>query len=502
MKKILMTALALIMAFSSLTGCKKAEEDTANGEVVLKWIMPGPGEQQDSQKVWDEFNKLLKTYEGMENVTVDIEVIPAADYKQKFMLMQTSGEKVDIIQTYSLSYADESRNGTFMPLDELLEETPDLKAALPDWFWKYGVVDGQTYVVPNYQVMGALESGIRTSQENIDKYWDEEKATKLFQSKEFFDEECLDYVEEYLAKLKEAGEIDLGAYLVGPPWKGYEVFLNPFGIKRNVEENGYEVINIYREELFKTTYKKMREWYEKGYIRKDSLSAKSSEDQGTKDGLALWFGPKHTDEYEKSQFAYDVGNISIDDKYYIQYNNAAGGNGISVTCKHPKEAIKLLELMNSEKGKELYNMLCFGLEGVHYAKEGEDRIRTFYDKQQPTSSEAYGLWIWVVGNTYNAYNTQYQKDDHKYRVFEVINQGPDSVKSKLTGFYPDNKKYQSKLGQLKAICNEYKTQLISGALENWEEVYEEFLDKMEKCGEAEIRESLQEQIDEFVKTKK
>ncbi len=499
MRKIVAIILALVLAAGMMSGCGK-KTSAPTGPVTLKWVMPGPGEQADSEKVWAEFNKQLKTYPGLENVTVDVEVIPAADYVQKFLLMQTGGEEMDIVQTYSLNYADESRNGTFLPLDEYLENT-DIKKDLPEWLMEYGKVDGTTYIVPNYQILASKLNSIRTSQELIDKYWNQQEAEEFLQSHATLDQECFDYIEEYLKKLKDNGEIDLGFYLAGFYSKGFEVFLTPFAIKRNFEGDTPEVVNIFLTDEAKVFYKNMSEWYKKGYIRKDALSANSKEDMGTMGGLSIWFGEKHKDAYEASQFAYPVGNIELDKNYYKTSTSGAGGTAIYSKSKYPELAMKVIELMNTKKGAELYNLMCYGLEGVHYEKEGEDRIRTFYDKQQPTSSEAYGLWKWTVGNTENAWLTQYDSDDAKKVIFEDINQGADTVPSNLTGFYPDNTEYKTNLDQLRAVVNEYKAPLASGALADWEKTYKEFCEKMEKCGEEKICKALQEQVNEFYKNK-
>ena len=499
MKKLLVLLLALILAVSIMPGCGK--KISSDGAVTIKWVMPGPGEQADSQKVWAEFNKKLQTYDGFENVTVKFDVIPASDYSQKFLLMQTGGEKMDIIQTYTLNYADESRNGTFLPLDDYLKNSKDIKADLPAWLLEYGKVDGKTYIIPNYQIFASKLPSIRTSEELIEKYWNQKEAEEFLQARETMDQECFDYIEKYLKKLKDNGKINLGFYLGGIHYKGYEVFLNPYAIKRNIEGDKPEVVNIYLTEEAKAFYRTMASWYKKGYIRKDSLSAKSTEDRGTMGGLSVWFGEKHKDAYEATQFAYPVGNIEVDKNYYKSNTSAAGGTAIYSKSKNPDTAMKIIELMNTKKGAELYNILCYGIEGVHYEKVNENRIKTFYDKQQPTSSEAYGLWTWVVGNTENAWLTQYDEDDTKKMIFEDINNGAETIASNLAGFYPDNTKYKTNLDQLRAIINEYKGQLASGALDDWEKTYNEFLEKMRKCGEEDIRKSLQEQVNEFYKNK-
>jgi ABC-type glycerol-3-phosphate transport system substrate-binding protein len=70
---------------------------------------------------------------GFENVTVEIEIIPVADYGQKIMLMQTSGEQMDIMQTYTLDYGSEFRNGRIIDLADYMHILKDTVKELPEW---------------------------------------------------------------------------------------------------------------------------------------------------------------------------------------------------------------------------------------------------------------------------------------------------------------------------------------------------------------------------------
>ena len=76
--------LAVLSLISICGGCKTNDSMVMDEEVTLKWVMPGPGKQKDADDVWNEFNKQLKTYPGLENVSVDFEVMDANDYAQKY----------------------------------------------------------------------------------------------------------------------------------------------------------------------------------------------------------------------------------------------------------------------------------------------------------------------------------------------------------------------------------------------------------------------------------
>ena len=183
LKKIIGLALVCAMGTTAFTGCRKASEGSGD-EVTLKWVMPGPGMQTDSTKVWKEFN--LKLSEKLPGVQVDFEIIPLSEYKQKFMLMCSSREKIDIASNYGLDYSKEINNGTFVPLDELLNEYgKEVKEALPEFVFDYMKFNGQIYGIPNYQQITSYRS-INFITEEYEKYMDDEKFREVLYSSEQF----------------------------------------------------------------------------------------------------------------------------------------------------------------------------------------------------------------------------------------------------------------------------------------------------------------------------
>ncbi len=213
MKKILALVLSVVMMLS-FAACGENDANLIKTDlskpITLKWIMPGPGIQADAEMVWEKFNEELKKIEGFENVTVDVEVIPMADYAQKIMLMQTSGEKMDLIQTYQLKYADEYRNGTIMDMTPYLEKyAKEALEELPQWVVDMGKVEGAQAILPNYQKMTAAPYYM-TIPADLAQYMDIDAISKAsIKDKEngyVPSEESIALMEDYLTKVAEAGK--------------------------------------------------------------------------------------------------------------------------------------------------------------------------------------------------------------------------------------------------------------------------------------------------------
>ena len=68
--------------------------------------------------------------------------------------------------------------------------------------------------------------------------------------------------------------------------------------------------------------------------------------------------------------------------------------GISRTSKNPEKAFKFIELVNTDK--DLYNLICFGIEGKHYNLDENGRV--VFNDQGGYIPKA----CWKFGNQFNA----------------------------------------------------------------------------------------------------
>lgn len=491
-KKIISAALAIAAAASVFSGCT-GKKKSSGGKVTLKYVMCAPGKQEDSDMVWTEWNKKLQ--EKLPNVEVQFELIPLSEYKQKFALMCASHEEMDIANNYGLDFSTEVHNGTFIPMDELIEKYgQEMKSVLPDWFFDYQKIDGSVYGIPTYQMCANLR-GMCFIKEYADKYLDLEGFTKEMQSNEFFTEKAFSYLEEAMEKAAADGIKFKSALL--PNFKGGERLISTFYTDENERVENIRIsdntVNAY--------YKTARRWFEKKYIRQDVVGATDQNNYiGKKDGYMWWdavWTPFNAENLSK-KYGMEIITVPYTSGYEISKDASAGGTSIMASSKHPEEAMQVINLLNSDK--ELYNMLVYGIEGKHYKKVGEDRIETVAPTGQATANDKYGLYKWIVGNTQLAYDNQLEPEGYKKWVFEEVN-GTNDI-SKLIGFVVDTSKISNEITQVDAVNDEFYNSLISGAYPNWEEMLREYKEKLELAGNSKITEELQKQVNEFLAGKK
>lgn len=487
-----------------MVGCDGGK--TSSGEnVTLKWVFPGPGEQKDSKMVWAEFNKKIKEFPGLENVDVDIECINSADYKQRIMLMQTGGEEIDILSTYTLDFPKEIQNGSLLELDDLMKsENVDLVNELPDWIINMGKKGDKTYSIISYQAMCRSDPGIIIPKTLYDKYVDENKVKEAFYNTPYYDEDNWQVVGEILQTLKDNGELGLG-YLnpgsIETVNNGHDQVYGSFFTKFDDDSN--KLYHYAELPEYKTAIKYLNDWYKKGLIRQDILSVDIDTDKKGTGGYTIFqggtdgFGSKLR-EFKK-EYNEDFEQIKSREYNYVLPTAAGGGLSISAGSKHPKEAMRVIDVLSSEKGKELYNLMLYGIEGVHFNKAG-DNVVELCDGAGSNSSDTYGQYHWVVGNSKLGYETKDNEGLKKYQ-YEVENEGENTKISKYMGFIPDTDEIETDLLKMQSIQEEYAPTLAKGAVDDVDAYYNEFIEKLKLAGLDKVKENLQKQLDEFVASK-
>ena len=215
-KRIIATIAATAMLLPCV-GCGEPKDmtDNADEQVTPKWIFVGPGEQRDSQKVWDKFNEMLPEY--LPNTTVEFQCVSSSDYAEKWKLASASQENIDIVwHGWMIPYVSEVKKGSYMELDDLINKVaPSLWEEIPEAIMDKQRVDGKLYSIPCMQQMVSYVSSLDFPIDIYEKYKDKiniEELADFFASKETMDKESWDKIEEYIKMIKDGGDLNKGIY--------------------------------------------------------------------------------------------------------------------------------------------------------------------------------------------------------------------------------------------------------------------------------------------------
>ncbi len=464
-------------------GCG-TKQTASNEAATLKWYLR-PTAQTDMALVEEEASKLTEAKIGTK---LDIVRVDPAAYSQKLKTLLASGEKFDLMHiSNSYGYFDYAAKGALLNLDELLPKyAPKTYETVPKSFWDATKVDGSIYGSINYQI-AARQYGFYMQKDLADKY-----ADTLGEIKSFKD------IEPFLKAVKEGEAEDivpLGVIKSGY-WSTAATYC--YGIEYigtgsqpgaiYVDGEDHKVFDQYQSPEFKDYLSVMRDFYRKGYIKRDAPTLDNQRDfLATGKVACIWnpYKPGGMLEVEQMCGGKELVYFPVSEPFTTTNSVVATMTAVNAFSENPEKSVELIELLNTDK--ELYNLLCYGIEGKHYNKVGENRI-----EQIPDSGYSPNV-SWMFGNNFNAYLLPSQEDGVWEETIELNN---NSKVSRIMGFDFDSSPVKNEMAQCSTVLDEYLPSLVTGAVD-YETVLPEFYDKLKMAGSETIIAEKQKQLDEW-----
>lgn len=529
-KKLLALLLTFMLVFGIAACTSKTPADTTQTTekpateslpepYTIKYMTGGPGKQADSDVVLSHFNKKLQEY--LPNTFLDFEVVPFGEYKERWQLVAAAGEQIDIAWLgWMQSLSNEVNNGSYMELDDVIEQyAPALWDVFQDWVWDLGRISGKLYSIPVGLGWSSVPSALYIPTELADKYMDLEafKTAQLEWEKSgifFPSEDLLDVIEDFLAKAKAGGDLNMGIsttvfdYLKSGAWyiihnDAKKAFVSAYTKGQDESSKVYSILDEDKSYFFERTAK----WYKEGYIRKDALTVIDEKPDIIADGS---YKDKLIIEAHKFE---DISQLNFETKWGMPCTVLPLRTySVSPTSKHGtaatipstngniKRTLEFVDLLWSEKGGDFVTLLAYGIEGIHYEKGEGNIITTFeYDGVGGGSvDDKYGIPDWTVASArYSKKNQGY----HPTMVQDRVKQDAAAIKLPLAGFSFDSEPVKLEISQHNAITSEYVKGLTYGTYADPIAAYEEMKKRLEAAGVRNIAVELQKQIDEFMATK-
>lgn len=471
-KKLLLSMLSaalLLNVFSCGVRKEKMPE--------LTWIVP-----YDEVDGFDETERRINDITAKRlGITVNIECVNADEYKKRVDAMNEVGDDIDLCYTgfYADDYRARVRDGRLMELNGLLEYTPALRRTLPDYLWDGAEINGKIYAVPNQQIE-ATSTGLVILKDLADKY-------KLDVSKV----KSIDDVEPFMEQIKQN---EPNVYPIRINW-------GPDGIQ-SIDSNEFQEMfyaGVYvknvdgkikvkiatEDEKRKNSAQKIYEWYSKGYIRKDIAIANDAATDLADGKYAMWFetykpGVEHQ---RKLMTGNDVYAAQISKPYIAATSVQGAMTGINSSSKHPIEAIKLLELVNTEP--DILNLITYGIENKNYKKISPNVVER--------SDEVFSCPTWLFGNQFIIYTDSRESAD----VWEQTKKINDTaVKSPIVGFEADTSMLTGEYAKCWEVLDRYT--VIDSGTENPQKYWDKLDRELRAAGAEKIKQEFEKQINEFL----
>lgn len=436
--------------------------------------------QKDTARVLAEVNRYLKR---KINATLELRMIGENEYDKKLKAVISSGEEFDICFTsiWMNRYVQNVLKGSFLELDPLLKKYgKGTLAALNPVLLDAARVKGKLYALPANKE-SACQWGITFNKKYGKKYG--------------FNVVSVSKIEDLEPMLKIIKEKEPGVvpYLIYP----YSNHAFSMPLERIDEQvpsalyldnrTHYRLVNPLETFEFKEYLSLMRKWYKAGYILEDAASLT---EVGDIEESGRWFaGSSAYDPLVSSrtsnQLGYDVQIIPIKQPFITKKNAEFHQYAISATSRNPERAMMFLELLNTDK--YLYNLLVYGIEGIHYQKLSGNIV-------EPRGNSYY-VQPYTFGNMKLEYYLPfYPKTIEKdYRAFNAA-----AIRSPLLRFYFNPEPVKLEIEKVTEVTEECEGPLFVGAVEP-EEYLPKVIEKYKAAGLDKVMAEQQRQLDAWLR---
>lgn len=573
-KRVATLMLSVVMVAgicACVPGCggSKVQPRRKDGEkVTIKWDV-GYNDQEDTEKVLKAVNEKLQNFERTKGITLELTSVNPENYVQQM----AAGDEMDIVWTgYSYKMAEVVESNGYLPLNDYItkEEYPNLykewKEDYTDEYYSGTYIDSEgnetLYAIPDEQPLISETPYIQIPASTF-KCFDVARFRKAAAKSPYLTKEFMDVIDDYLATVwkKHLYDTDTVGHTVAMKglydiiaMRGYEsvgtapVCYKLFNDDGSVVKKA-ELVDFAQTDEYKLFCDYAAKWYDKGYIAKDSLT--SAEGGGGSLEMVIyahsngkWFKlddakngiKKNYDKFGTPTNCY----INIEPKdlsHKVQgvstFGSEATYQALAVTCKHPYDALDVLELFRTPAYKTddngeyvlddngnkvrtdenlLLNMLCYGFEEnseeaketgtYHYTLGGEDNsqvLNTDYTAQ-PDANSKYGITWWKVANVYLTYRTTaWDAGQNEYALDYEHNRLRKCAKSPLYRFREDISSINDTINYVNNVRDEYHSTLTYGVKgqKGYEKVLKEYIEKRKAKGIDTILEEMQKQVDNY-----
>ena len=457
MKKIIAMLLAVMMVVGLFAACgeKPAETtapagetnapaettapaaDAGNEEIpTLVWYQVGGGQPANYDSWQTKVNAYLEEKIG---VHLDVQVVGWGDWGNRRSVIVQTNEPYDLMFTDMSTYTSDVQMGAFADISDLMAEVPGLTDLIPQDYLNACVVNGGLYGIPCYKDSSMTNFFVWTKAD-VDAYFPE-------------------YAEAHTLAEIDAG---LRAVVAGTGTTG--LLLNQDGLScitgnkydactlGNIGigiayKGGTEFVPVYEQADVLADLALLQSWMADGLINSDAAVAAEATGmcslgvaQGWP-GAAKGWGDGRGAEVVVSQFEDTV----------VSNDTVMGSiTCISASSDHKLEALKLLELVNTDT--TLRDMLWYGEEGVNFEYVEEDGVKKV--------SKLNGDWTMAAYTQGTFFVASPEVGSDGYGEVKVQNE--NAIASPAMGFIPDTTEIANEIAAVKAVFEEYKSLIMTG----------------------------------------
>ena len=441
------------------------------------------------------------------NVKINFHYILADEYTSKMQPMLMSGQKIDIVNVNGqLNYVEWAKKGAFVAMDDLLQYAPKTAELVGEDFFNALRIDGKVYAIPS------VKDSVQMYSARFNKTLNEELGVTIPTEINGY-KDLVAYLYEAKAardvkypELTENGVPITRCYPDIEKWVQFEKInsllgVNVAGIEGMTEyaADGSQVFSIFQTEEYKNMCRTL------GQMRLDGLLYDGDVWYYDSDGV---FKPYYvlndigSGWVECAQYADDPLEKRWETTFVPFKDNVAmtsylhqAANAISSTSDHPVEAMKALELINTDEF--VATALRFGLEGTHWTLNEDGTLNTEGTLNANNDNNFY----WYGAQFGAIVYSKVPASKGTAQFMDKLAAANAKAKAGNMGFIFDPSPVQNELAACSAKIDEYNTNLKFGKLGSMEEInasLEAFDKALEEAGIDKVVAECQKQLDAFL----
>jgi len=437
-------------------------------------------------------SKINEMAEKELNATVKFNFTTWTNWDQKYKLLLSSGQAVDLIFTADWTqYQAYAKSGAFLPLENLLPKAaPELQKFVPQDMWDAVKIDGHIYTVPS-TYKEYVNNGF-VYREDLRKKYNLPVPKDIASFEEYLD--GIKKNEPGIQPLSMNSDIkgnlmdvfrEINDDTVGSPL--------PYGIGIKYHSPN-DVYSYWGSDEQINDLKIIQRWAQKGFFPKNVLNVQDTIQDPIVSGKAaavLGDNPtRYNDTKMKMQSTHPDWDLG-----YTPYAETRGfatpvhpihnGFAIPKSSKNAERALAFYEKLVLDKR---YNQLTeYGIEGKNYTVENGYYKMIGDSTSNGFPREAMNGWAWR--------NPEYMLFDKSYDGVKAIFDELDKVAKPdlFTGFAEDYSSYQPERAALEQVEKQYFYPLYAGLVKNVEEGVQTAMDKANKAGLQKVQEAYKKQ---------
>ncbi|UUZ86410.1 ABC transporter substrate-binding protein [Paenibacillus sp. P26] len=426
------------------------------------------------------------------NATVKLTPINIGSWTQQSNLMLSSNEKLDLMYVSGRNYASMISKGQLVKLDPPLDQYgQDIKKVFDPSYLNASKVNGSIYGIPSNRDLAA-NYGVNFRKDLVDKYKIDVSTIK-----------SIDDLESVFKTVK-SGEPNMtplvpqasGISFVDS-YRWYDSLGDSIGVLPNYDNN-LKVVDLYETPEYAAFLKKLRSWYQAGYILQDAATNKDSNTALIKanKGMAYLINQKPGLDLQDTRAAgTPIITVPLTPAYATTSSVSNIMWGIPQNATNPQKSMQFLNLMYADK--DIVNLLDWGMEGKDYVKKSDGLID--YPPGVDSKSVAYNLnQGWMFGNQFLSY--VFNGDDPQ--IWNKMNDfNKQAIKSKALGFSFDATPVKTEYAAVTNVVSQFKMALETGSVDP-DSVLPQFISKLKASGMDKIIAEKQKRLDEWSKQSK